>query len=112
MKSLICNVRSLSISVLQIKVKKDPTAFYSYSRSELNTKETVDSIDDGTVVAYDHFGIANIINDFFGSVFTNNKFPRREPAQIFSGCLDKRLAYTCISKDDECKLLKKCTLEF
>ena len=65
------------------KIKENPKAFYSYSRSKLKTKETVGPIAEGDLVVYDDVGVANIINDYFSSVFTDDRLPIPEQVQIF-----------------------------
>ena len=80
------------------KIKENPKAFYSYSRSKLKTKETVVPIADGDLVVYDDVGVANIINDYFSSVFTIEKLPIQEPVQIFNGSPSDRLTDNTFTK--------------
>ena len=64
------------------KIKENPKALYNYSCSKLKAKETVGPIADGNLVVYDDVGVANIINDYFSSVFTIEKLPIQEPCVL------------------------------
>ena len=54
----------------------------------------------GNLVVYDDVGVANIINDYFSSVFTIEKLPIPEPVQIFNGSPGDRLTDISFPKDD------------
>ena len=102
----IRNAKSTFEKCLADKVKENPKAFYSYSRSKLKTKETVGPVVDGDLVVYDDAGVANIINDYFSSVFTIEKLPIPEPVKIFNGSPSDRLTDISFTKEDVHKLLK------
>ena len=57
-------------------------------------------------MVYDDVGVANIINDYFSSVFTVEKLPIPEPVQIFNGSPGDRLTDICFCKENVHKLLK------
>ena len=57
-------------------------------------------------MVYDEVGVANIIYDYFSSVFTVEKLPIPEPVQIFNGSSGDRLTDICFTKEDVHKLLK------
>ena len=105
-KNLIRNAKSTFEKCLADKVKENPKAFYSYSRSKLKTKETVGPIAEGDLVVHDDVGVANIINDYFSSIFTIEKLPIPNPVQIFNGSSGDRLTDICFTKEDVHKLLK------
>ena len=54
------------------KCKHEPKRFWNYAKSRLKTRETVSPvIDDRGFKATTAKGKANVLNDFFVSVFTN-----------------------------------------
>ena len=55
---------------------------------------------------YDDVGVANIIDDYFSSVFTDDKLPIPEHVLIFNGPLDDRLTDISFIQKDVRKLLK------
>ena len=58
---------------------------YYHSRSKLKIKGIAGPIADSDVKVHDDICIANIINDYFSSVATNNKLPIPEPVHVFHG---------------------------
>ena len=48
----------------------------------IRCRDPVGPIVDGDVVVHDDVGVANIINDYSSSVFTNDKLPILEPVQF------------------------------
>ena len=50
--------------------KKNPKSFYSYLRTKTSNKETVGPLKDGNEFTTDDEKMANILNNFFSSVFT------------------------------------------
>ena len=83
-KNLIRSSKSTFEKCSADKVKENPKAFYSFYTK---TKETVGPIADGNLEVYDDAGVANIINDYFSSVFTIGKLPIPEPVNIFNGSI-------------------------
>ena len=57
-------------------------------------------------MVFDDVGVANIIKDYFSSVFTIEKLPFLKPAQIFNGNPSDRLTDISFTKEDLHKLLK------
>ena len=51
-------------------VKKNPKAFYSYLRSKTSNKETIGPLKEGKEYIANDERMANLLNDFFSSVFT------------------------------------------
>ena len=67
-------------------IKEDPKSFFAYTRSKMKTKDRVGPLtdQDGKTVTDDQVG-ANLLNQFFTSVFTAenvNKMP--EPSRLFT----------------------------
>ena len=56
-------------------------------------------------MVYDNVCVANVINDYFSSVISNDKLPIAEPVQTFNGSPDNRLTDCFFTKEDVCKLL-------
>ena len=69
-------------------IEQSPKAFYSNSHFKLKTKETVGSIPDADGMLYDDAGAASIINDYFRSVFTDDKIHIPQPVQISNRSLN------------------------
>ena len=66
--------------------KKSPKAFYSYLRTKTSNKETVGPLKDGKEYTTNDEKMANMLNDFFSSVFTTediSKIPK--PKQTYTG---------------------------
>ena len=70
-------------------IKNDSKSFYAYVRSKRRTKDRVGPLkDQGGEVIIDDEVAANILNDYFSSVFTIEDCSNiPEPAQIFKGSL-------------------------
>ena len=70
-------------------IKNDSKSFYAYVRSKQRTKDRVGPLkDQGGEVIIDDEVAANILNDYFSSVFTIEDCSNiPEPAQIFKGSL-------------------------
>ena len=69
--------------------KKNPKAFYSYLKKKTNNKVIVGPLsdDDGNTVK-DAESMANILNSFFGSVFTQKNLSKlRSPRRFTMGML-------------------------
>ena len=90
-KILIRNAKSTFEKRLADEIKENRKAFYSYSRSKLETKETVGPIADCTVLVYNYVGVANYNNGYLSSVSTDDKLRIPEPVQIFDGGPHDRL---------------------
>ena len=69
------------------RIKKDPKQFWNYSRSRMKTRSGVgELLDERGRKAEDDKAKAQLLNDFFSSVFTReNMISIPEPARIFEG---------------------------
>ena len=95
--------------MLASNIKSDSKSFYSYVRSKSNSKESVGPLIDssGNVVS-DELQQAQLLNNFFSSVFTvenMNSFPR--PLNIFHGSDNDKLVNCAFSPDQVLDILDK-----
>ena len=66
--------------------KKNPKAFYSYLKKKASNKVSVGPLMDGDNLVNDDTEMAELLNNFFCSVFTReNLDDMPEPEQLFSG---------------------------
>jgi hypothetical protein len=88
------------------KAKKDPKAFHGYVRRNTKVKDMVGPLtnEDGTVITEDSV-TAQVLNDYFSSVFTVESMENMpEAAQIFTGRDDAKLDHVDFSITG----IKKC----
>ena len=86
--------------------KKNPKAFYSYLKKKTANKVSVGPLMDGDSLVTDDSEMAELLNNFFCSVFTReNLQDMPEPKQIFTG--DEPLTETRFETDEVKKKLVK-----
>src|SRR5206468_2482408 len=97
-------------------IKKNPKAFYSYVRSNSQTKDKVGPLKDkGGKIITDDLGMCNILNDHFKSVFTvekdinvSNQLPSSQ--DVFRRDLYNTLSYVNITEEIVVKYVRKLKL--
>ena len=87
------------------KSKKNPKAFFAYTKSKLKTKTGIADLCKDGVKITDSKMKADILNSYFGSVFTKENV-HNIPAQRQSDAATSKLDFISITKDEVCKLLK------
>lgn len=88
------------------RIKDNPKSFYSYTKSKLKTRETVGPIDDGNTVLSADIDVANVLNNYFSSVFTHESGQLPEPVDLFTGDRDDILSDVAFNEQDVLSLLK------
>lgn len=89
------------------EVKKNPKAFYAYARSKMKTKEGVsDLVDDKGQKVSDDKGKADILNNFFCSVFTKENLDGIPSADSVLGPEKSKLETIAFSSEAVLKKLK------
>ena len=107
------NIKQLRI-VLEKKlvsnIKTDPKSFYAYVRSKSKTKTSVSPLKNrGGVLISDDLQMSEILNSYFGSVFTKENLSDKllEVEQVFKGNLSSNLADIIITPEVLVENLKK-----
>ena len=106
------NIKSLSVVLKKLasNVKADPKSFYAYVRSKSKTKSSVGPLknDDGVLIS-DDLQMSEMLNSYFGSVFTkenlSDTFPEVE--QVFKGDQSSNLTDIIITPEVVVEKLKK-----
>ena len=70
-KSVVLQAKKKFEKKLAKEAKKKPEQFYAYLKSKTSNKQSIGPLKDGDQVVSDNTGMANLLNQFFGSVFTN-----------------------------------------
>ena len=95
---------------LASNVKADPKSFYAYVRSKSKTKTSVGPLknDDGVLIS-DDLQMSEMLNSYFGSVFTNENLNDKLPEveQVFKGDLSSNLTDIIITPEVVIEKLKK-----
>ena len=88
------------------QAKVNPKAFFRYTRSKMKTRDAVGVlIDENDALISTDGEIANMLNKYFGSVFTQEEM-NMPPSQIsFKGLDEEKLSVTEVSQEDVYKLL-------
>ena len=76
------NIKRLSIVLKKLasNVKTDPKSFYAYVRSKSKTKTSVGPLKNGDgVLISDDLQMSEILNSYFGSVFTKENLSDKLP---------------------------------
>jgi hypothetical protein len=74
-------------------IKTDPKSFYAYTRSKTRTKDSIGPLVDlmGEVIT-DSIQAANLLNDYFASVYTDEEMSNLpDPVNIFTKTIEESL---------------------
>ena len=92
--------------------KVNPRSFYAYIRGEMKTKDRVGPLCDSSgETITDSMGMCGIVNEFFASVFTDEKTGEQpEVKDMFNEQESSRLSDVCITVEIVHSMLKKLAL--
>ena len=105
------NIKKLSIVLKKLasNVKTYTKSFYAYVRSKSKTKTSVGPLkNEDCVLISDDLQMSEILNSYFGSVFTKESLSDKltEVEQVFKGDLSSNLTYIIITLEVVEKLKK------
>jgi hypothetical protein len=109
-KSLICKVRREHERKISKQVKTNPKRFWQYIKSKSNTKEPISELysnphDPSSETIEDDQRKANILNDFFSSVFTRE--PNGKLPEFGQYTIEYSMTELEITEEIICTLLKR-----
>ena len=106
------NAKKLFEKRLTKNIKNNPKSFYSYCRSKMKTKDVVGPLKnkEGEYVT-DNAEMSNILNEFFGSVFTDENILKQLPEVKSNFIEDNNHMLRTVSLTRECVLTKLLKLK-